>query len=264
MKKVISTSLFGNAGYNLEPVFASSWSFFPGWEFRVYHEIGLPERRPLLKKLAEQGLITLVEAGVNLKKGRSMLWRLLPLWDKTVSHFLCRDLDSLLLIKDRRMVETFIASKAAVHCVNDHPDHTVPMMGGMIGFDRERYWKLQGADIYRSFDQLLEAQEFVWEQRGADQYLMWAKMWPIAQQSVCEHRLDGWPQTPGAVHSSRVVEEHPLPDVDPHFLETVEHPHWKTPCTRGDSYSNFMGAPQFYDQALTDFKRWGPSCVSSL
>ncbi len=264
MKKVISTALFGNAGYNLEPVIASALTLFPGWEFRIHHDSGLPNRFPLLKKWADQGFVQLVDAGPNLKKGRSMLWRLLPLWDSTVSHLLCRDLDSLLLVKDRRMVERFIESKAAVHCVNDHPDHTAPMMGGMVGFNCAVYWKTPGADVYATFERLTEVQEEFWNQYGADQYLMWQRLWPVAQQSLCEHRLQGWPQTPGAVYSSTEVEQLNLFDVDPHFLDIVEHPYWKTPCARGDSYSNFMGAPQFTDQAMEDFKKWGPSCVSSI
>jgi len=33
--KRFSTALFGNVGYNLEPVTASALTFFPGWEFRI-------------------------------------------------------------------------------------------------------------------------------------------------------------------------------------------------------------------------------------
>jgi hypothetical protein len=264
VKKVISTALFGSAGYNLEPVIASALTFFPGWEFRIHHDIGLLSRQPKLKWYADKGLIVLKEVGINLYKGKSMLWRMLPMWDRTVDYFLCRDLDSLLLVKDRRMVETFIASKAAAHCVNDHPDHCVPMMGGMIGFWRYAWNKLPGSTLYPDFEHLTEVQDGFWNQYGADQYLMWQKLWPIAQQSVCEHRLAGWAPIPGTVHSSAVVEPHPLPDVDPHFLEEVDHPYHKKPCARGDSYANFMGAPQFTDQAMLDFRQWGPPAVLTL
>ena len=273
---VISFSLFGTRQFNFEVVFKSAWTFFPGWEVRVHYESGLLARAPVLEKLAKRGLIMLQDSGPSEHPCKSMLWRVKPLWDRSVDHFICRDLDSILMLKDRRMVETFMETGAAVHCVNDHPDHFVPMMGGMVGFNNREFW---AEEFYRSWNDFVHDYPY-WDFPGSDQGLMTARLWPRAQQSLCEHRLCGYPQTRGAKHSSTEVEHFGtydgprLNDVPVEFFDIVDHPlkprieeyYKRDPrrklemdCHRGDSYANFMGAPEFYtDLALGDFNRWGP------
>src|SRR3954467_15183674 len=158
------------------------------------------------------------------------------------------------------MVEEFVTSGAAVHCINDNEAHNVPMMGGMIGFNRQKFWELPGAEIYATWQDLVGVWNLAY--KGADQELLAYRIWPLARNNLCEHRIAGYKLTLGAVLSKTSVPSQVISDIPPAFLEIVQHPYWKTDCPRADSYPNYLGASGFRgDDALNDYQKFGTAEV---
>jgi hypothetical protein len=67
-----------------------------------------------------------------------MSWRFLVLGDPTVEKFAVRDLDSRLSQRERMAVEEWENSAFPFRGMRDHPEHSVPLMGGMWGGDNRR------------------------------------------------------------------------------------------------------------------------------
>ena len=51
------------------------------------------------------------------------------------SHVLCRDADAITTYREACAVAEWLASGKTPHALRDDPMHTVPLMGGMSGFD---------------------------------------------------------------------------------------------------------------------------------
>lgn len=107
---------------------------FPDWELRIHHDDrvrAFPEFAAL-ERMRAAGLLTLAAMGEAATLCGAMLWRLSPLWDEDVEIVMCRDLDSLPMHRDRKMVEEAMASGAVVHAILDSESHCGPYMGGTI------------------------------------------------------------------------------------------------------------------------------------
>ena len=63
-------------------------------------------------------------------------WRILPLFDKKVDVFICRDADSRLSYREKAAVDEWLESNKALHIMRDHPKgHKTIMLAGMCGFN---------------------------------------------------------------------------------------------------------------------------------
>lgn len=152
MKNVVSLAWFRDAasGYESPRAGTSQGIFFynfiriivrahfavwKDWTLRIHHDERVKgyDCWPWLERLAECGMIELVPMGESKGLCKSMTWRLAPLFDPTVDYFICRDVDSLPMHRDRVMVEQFLASGAAVHMLLDSESHS-GYMGGMTGY----------------------------------------------------------------------------------------------------------------------------------
>lgn len=132
---------------------------------------------------------------------KAMLWRLKtvfsythPQWEYT--HVICRDLDSISTYREAQMVQQWIDEDKAMHCITDSVSHTIPMMGGMIGF-RPGYVN----DIMRlninpenAWDKLLSlAPGIDYSVKGSDQDFLNRVMYPKLCQYATEHFIKGRP-----------------------------------------------------------------------
>lgn len=151
--KVVSTALFAHKDGNQAPNFYSSHlplfiraslALYEDWTIRIHHD-GLARTcnyGRALEALHSENLIELQEVGptpVDLMD--AMLWRILPLWDPLVSHFVSRDSDSAPSPRERVMVEEWEASGKALHTIHDHHQHS-GMMGGLSSYR---------ADLFREY-----------------------------------------------------------------------------------------------------------------
>lgn len=171
MKRVHSLSFFKSpqSGYESPRAGTSQGIFFlnfipttirahfavwPDWELRIYHDRRVMEYPcwPWLERLAEAKMLTLVDKGETRDLCYGMLWRMEPLFDPDVEYFICRDIDSLPMHRDRAMVEEFIASGATAHCILDSESHSGPYMGGMVGWNAP---KLRAALNVKSLDEMI-------------------------------------------------------------------------------------------------------------
>ena len=214
-KKVLSYSLYGTKDFYwgfLPALVRGVHNLFPGWELRIHHDSGID--RPIgayLKLLHEKGLVNAVYVEESKALCRSMLWRMMPIWDEEVDIVMCRDCDAIPTISERRMIDKFVETGATCHVINDNPAHTVPIMGGLCGWNAPKFREKTGLT---SWDQLVSmVQPHVLNSHGGDQHLLAHHVWPILRNEACEHRLSGFDTNPNAIYSTKEVDPTPTPDV---------------------------------------------------
>lgn len=238
MKKVISYSLFwlGKDSHSLlysnglKAICRAHHTLLPDWEWRIYHDGTLhkDETARHLFAYEEAGFVTLVNMGQESQLCRAMIWRMRPIWDASVSHTLCRDLDSLPTPRDAMAAKQFVDSNAALHSMCDNPQHGAPIMGGLCGFKNSLFSNLTGL---HTFDDLVAGEPL--ETHGDDQLLLLKKVWPVLQNHLCEHCLSGRTPSADAMKSYTTIEGVDLPGVP----DTV--------LSGGDSLIPYMGVAGF-------------------
>lgn len=212
---VVSVTLFSdpNEHWVRRPNYLPSWrkylpvairahhNLYRGWSFRIHHDQSLDSGiyGRVLRALEEQGLVELVPvADPIVLRGRSMLWRLLPLWDNRVERFLCRDIDTVPGFRERCAVEEWIKSGLAFHAISDKcGSHDFPTLGGMVGFHTKQTRVLLKNPA--SFDEFLDRTgwtEKQWseEKRASsyttnNQFFLAEQVWPHVRTNAFEHRL---------------------------------------------------------------------------
>ena len=130
---------------------------------------------------------------------KAMLWRLHtvfaydhPEWRYT--HVICRDLDSIATYREAQMVQEWVEEDKAIHCITDSISHTIPMMGGMVGF-RPGYVN----DLLRitnrpdqAWERLLDlAPDIDYNRKGSDQEFLNRIIYPKCAHSATEHFILG-------------------------------------------------------------------------
>jgi hypothetical protein len=67
----------------------------------------------------------------ELAELNKMNWRYLPLLDQHVDRMLARDTDSEINSREAAAVYEWLESNYTFHIMRDHPDHKLPIMGGI-------------------------------------------------------------------------------------------------------------------------------------
>ena len=128
---------------------------FPGWEMRVYHDDATERGSffPMWKEYERLGYIKLVPMGEAKTLCGSMLWRMIPVFEKGVDVVICRDLDALPSPREAAAVTQFVqqidSCRHIVHSIHDSVSHC-GLMGGTVGFV---------AHELRSFSSLLSIED---------------------------------------------------------------------------------------------------------
>jgi hypothetical protein len=103
-------------------------------------------------------------------------WRFLVADDRGFPHWLVRDADSRLNIRERLAVDEWLRSGRAFHVIRDHPHHNMPVMG--CGFGGRRR------------DLRMEEQIRAWPQRTNyqdDERFLEAICWPTWKEDCLVH-----------------------------------------------------------------------------
>lgn len=169
-----------------------------------------------------------------------------PNW--TYSHVICRDLDSVPTYRERQMVEEWIEEDKALHCITDSISHTIPMLGGMVGF-RPGYVN----DLMKittnppeAFDRLLAmAPGMDFKHKGSDQDFLNRVMYPKLCTNSTEHFIKGRPHDliEGNGRHYRAPEKSISDKVNPKFAET-------------NHICGHVGSSGFYEAQTMKFMYW--------
>lgn len=178
---------------------------------------------------------------------KMMLWRLKPLFtdahgDKYYSHVICRDLDSPATYREAQAVSQWIFNDKAAHAITDSVSHTVPMMGGMIGF-RPDMFSMRTSDF--DFGSMFNGCNIDFSIKGADQDFLNRYIYPRFAQhgndSITQHYVKGMPNTfLSDYHNS-------IPDWQvPFMLDGMD-------LRESNSIAGHIGAAGFYDSPMFHF-----------
>ncbi len=151
--------------------------FFPGAKFKVIYEDAAPLTVP------DQGCWRLtVPAGAS----------------SNTTHFLFRDADSRVTLREYFAVIEWLASGEPFHFMRDHPHHHAPVMGGMWGYRAHCQFSLTerlAEWIKRSGNQTAAGY-------GVNQRFLAEEVWPYAKDRCLEH---------GSFNSDKFPNQIPFP-----------------------------------------------------
>lgn len=205
MKKVISTSFFRHEASEYEQPEAGEGrgrffvnylrSFirahtyvFPDWEWRIHHDERVKEYSYFrcLQRFESEGLCRLVPMDTAQYLTGSMLWRLVPCWDKDIGIVAFRDLDHLPTPREYRAVMQWVESKQAAHGIQDSESHMGTLfMGGLTSLRIP----CSALDRWPTFSRFKETWfDCKLNRKGADQYVLNAILHGI--KSANDYTLD--------------------------------------------------------------------------
>ena len=168
------------------------------WSVRLYHDIS-PEN-PLMVDLCnltcsnnrfdhcpvDQLPHPLLANAVHMFP---MLWRFFPTLDPQVDVFVSRDLDSIVKPREMDADEEWLQSGKSLHVMRDHPQHSVPMLGGLWGAQLSGSRKVWG-DFWREIWTDIIADPLSQSGRGdkgPDQTLLGRHVWGRVPGGVLQH-----------------------------------------------------------------------------
>lgn len=184
-------------------------TFGPKWRVRLYHD--LRDEDPLMGELCHISKahpildlcpVSSVSLLPNVPSIFPMLWRVLPTLDSQVSVLLPRDLDSVASTRESAALTDWIQnSNFSFHVMRDHPDHGVPMLGGMWGWRRATRTRPDWDSVWKRLlrDPLAKAPRSEW---GHDQTLLRRYIWRWARKDCLSH---------DAFHCSKFSKTKPFP-----------------------------------------------------
>ena len=154
---------------------------------------------------------------------KMMLYRMYPIFlqetegVQAYDRIICRDIDSLPTYRERQAVEYWIKNGRLAHAITDSRSHTIPLMGGMIGFQTNEFRKALGV---RTFDRLLELDKDAnFTKKGSDQDFLNKIVLPKVAHSMTEHYVLGLPQSFRG-DCFNYIQDVPVDDIPPALRET--------------------------------------------
>lgn len=218
--KVISYSLFGDPAsfefrFYLRGIYFNvrmNKLLYPEWWTSVHIEPAIFEKyEAFFGRLQEMGAVIFITQPAPLCE--AMLWRMRPLWYYDVSHVICRDADAITTYKEAQAVQEWVDSGLGFHSITDNPAHSLPMMGGMVGFKVDHF----RAEFpqWTSFEQMIKGQDL--SKRGSDQDFMMKKIYPFARPYMMGHFFDGCREK--VLITNHTVTKQ-IPGVDPRLWES--------------------------------------------
>lgn len=149
--------------------------YFPGWVCRFY--IDQNSDKNLIESIKGEN----VEIVLVSSKGsfHGMFWRFYASTDPETDIFLSRDCDSRLCERELLAVNEWLDSSKDFHIMRDHPQHNVPILGGMWGC---RNGILRKANLNKLINDW-----GVYDKKGADQFFLGIVVYPIIKDYALEH-----------------------------------------------------------------------------
>lgn len=169
----------------LHAVVHAFWATF-GNEYwlTIHHDDRVKEANEFrfLQELERRSLLRLVDCGKAETLCGAMLWRLEPLFDEDVELVISRDIDSLPMPRDRKMVEAFYKTSGYIHGINDSESHSIALMGGMIAVKgdafRRHFTKSQWEFLKSTYDL---------SNHGSDQQFLNNVLYPAMASKLVVH-----------------------------------------------------------------------------
>lgn len=203
MKCVYSMSLFGTTpASNITPQFFRHYLCSnlramaalyerPIWELHIYYDETLftgPYAPALFALAAKVPWLKLKFGGTPASVCEGMLWRMRPIWESDADFVFPRDVDALLIPKDKWCCEQFVKSPHSIMQISDNRSHNIGIMGGMGGF-RTKWFRTK----YPTWDSF--KQTGGWEDaKGSDQHVLNRVVWSFfAQTDGMAFRFKGCP-----------------------------------------------------------------------
>ena len=174
---------------------------YPGWitVLNIDHATYNSPYKPIFDWHVAKGYCVLSFHDNNAALCAAMLWRVSTVFDYDhpqwrYTHVLCRDLDSIATYREAQMVQEWIKEDRAIHCITDSVSHTIPMMGGMVGF-RPGYvndlLKLSSNPSW-AFKELMKLGNGIdFTRKGSDQDFLNRVIHPKCAHNATEHYILG-------------------------------------------------------------------------
>jgi len=268
MSKVICYSLFGvdrpraencdnfnsylrglMLNIRLKRLLFSDWEIYLQTDQATYDKWG---------KLFEQLGIKIEVHQNNVPLTLAMLWRLRPIFEfeggfPKWSYVICRDVEAPLTYRDRQAVQYWIDHERAAHAITDSVSHTIPMLGGMIGFKPRDFYDTVGA---RTWSELISKKQYDWPRKGSDQSFINEIIYPKFSQpgkdSITQHYFFGMPNT--FLGDYKTCQCWQPGGHVPHCVNDVELP-LHHDLRESDSIAGHIGAFGWYDPQMYKFLR---------
>lgn len=182
---VISFSLWGDHPKYLNGALENiklQKEFYPEWICRFYVSEDVP--LPVQDAIRNQGAQIIAKPRAEDFQG--LYWRFEAAYDAGVSRFLVRDCDSRLNAREAAAVAEWMESGLPFHAMRDHPDHGIPVLGGL--------WGATGGfmpDFQKRLDEWTGRLQAGQHHRGrffyTDQDFLSACVWPRVQHCHLAH-----------------------------------------------------------------------------
>lgn len=180
----------------------------PGWKLWIHHDERVkdyPYFRVLKALEGNRQDFRLIPMGTAETLCGSMLWRVAPIFEQGVEYVACRDIDSLPMPRDFKMLEQFVESGRGAHAILDSESHCGPFMGGMVAWASAALREVIGEDLC-CYEQMLK--RFPIQnpnQHGSDQVWMNSSLWPRLAGNTFIHQKRQDIQYPSAGIVRRIV-----------------------------------------------------------
>jgi len=133
MSNIISFSLWGSESFYFNGCIENielAKEIYPGWTVRFYCDSKVD--KSFLDKLESKGAQVIVMDTIT-NNWEGLFWRFMPASETNVDVFISRDIDSRLNYREKAAVDEWLVSDKKLHCMRDHLEHNVPILGGMWG-----------------------------------------------------------------------------------------------------------------------------------
>jgi hypothetical protein len=237
-KCVNSFSAFGEKRHSYMALFPliirMHYTFYPNWKIRLTTDRFFDDSQPTYKyinNLINEELLELdiIDNNGTISqqpvKGIAMLWRMIPIW-KDFDYVFTRDLDSILTPRQAKLVYAFVSSGKSIHGINDNASHSIPLMGGMIGIQCNKFKSLTGLQSFSQMINLWNIPVNEWDKHGKDQEFLMSFIWPKVQNDSLIHRIEG--------PNDRCNLKNPIAGFIPPCSEKI--------LEEGDNFTNYIGA----------------------
>ncbi len=149
---------------------------YPGWEARFYIDSTVSET--VRSQLLATGA-TLIMMPDQTRLYEGLFWRFKVACDPSVNHFLIRDADSLINIREAVAVNEWLSSDKSFHIMRDWYTHTELILAGMWGGK---------ACVLPPFESYINAYlESPTKTRNCDQFFLKEIIWPAIRRDCLIH-----------------------------------------------------------------------------
>jgi len=138
MKKIISFTLYKGVNnpnvynYGILCNIELSKIIYPDWICRIYCGQSVPLE--IIEKISSYDNVEIYKMNEDEEYSYRM-WRFLPIDDDDVEVMLCRDADSRISYREKKLVDIFLSSDFLMHSIRDNLNHP-DIMAGMWGMKK--------------------------------------------------------------------------------------------------------------------------------